>query len=93
MKYKPCCGRRCLLASCKTREAGGCYCLCRLKDMEGSLISMLKGHSYRCGPGVIYQPGRNVPLEGEEKEKVIQDLEKVRQMFKKYERENEETKG
>ena len=54
MKYKPCCGRRCGLANCKTQERGGCYCTCRLVDMISSLESVIEGRSV--ARGCIYYP-------------------------------------
>jgi hypothetical protein len=35
--YKPCCESTCLLGKCDTREAGGCYCICRLVDRINGL--------------------------------------------------------
>ncbi len=37
--YKPCCELACLVAGCKTRESGGCYCLCKLIDKKNDLTS------------------------------------------------------
>lgn len=42
VKYKPCCDKRCMLFDCETREDGGCYCLCRLKDFEETLASLIE---------------------------------------------------
>lgn len=86
MKYKPCCDLRCLLSKCETRDCGGCYCVCRLKDFEKSCLSLLEGRSYRSSGCIIYEPGRTpIPLEGEEKEKVLADLEHIRNKLKTYE--------
>jgi len=43
MKYKPCCGSRCLLGYCETRENGGCYCVCRLIDHIHTLEGLING--------------------------------------------------
>jgi hypothetical protein len=40
MKYKPCCGRRCLLYRCETQESGGCSCVCRLVDAPFIITAM-----------------------------------------------------
>jgi hypothetical protein len=49
MKYKPCCGRRCLLANCQTRDNGGCYCVCRIKDNIEILESTIRGEMLEMG--------------------------------------------
>lgn len=85
MKYKSCCGRRCLLGSCETRDVGGCYCVCCLKDLESSLTNIISGSTYRQGNGIIYIPGREIPLKGKEKEETLKELDEVREKLKKYE--------
>jgi hypothetical protein len=45
VKYKPCCGRRCLVHGCKIREAGGCYCVCRLMDSINTFNTVIEGRS------------------------------------------------
>ncbi len=91
MKYKNCCDRSCLLSHCETRNNGGCYCVCRLKDAENTCISLLEGKSYRSGVGIIYEPGRHKPLtEGEEKEKTLQQLANIRMRLKEYEIPNDQ---
>jgi hypothetical protein len=86
MKYKPCCGKRCMLGNCKTREDGGCYCLCHLKDHEAMILSLLDGTSKRYGDGIIFNPNvEAIPLEGDEKEKTQEELEKVKLQIKEYE--------
>ncbi len=87
MKYKPCCDNRCMVAGCTTRENGGCYCVCRLKDFERSLLSELSGNTIRFGAGMISRPGKFEPLKGEEKENIDKQLEVIRQRLKKYEEE------
>ncbi len=41
--YKSCCNRRCLLGTCKVRDAGGCYCVCLLVDQINTLESCISG--------------------------------------------------
>lgn len=85
-KYKPCCGRICGLGGCQTQEDGGCYCLCRLKDKEQMLLSLLDGTSYQVNGAVIYEPGRvKTPAGGFFKENYLRELEKVRERIKTYE--------
>ncbi len=85
-KYKPCCGRRCLLGSCETRESGGCYCLCRLKDHENTLNDLLSGKVFQKDVGIIYIPNKTqIPLTGEEREEIIKKLEKLKIKLKEYE--------
>lgn len=85
MRYKACCNSVCLIGNCKTRDAGGCYCVCRLKDYEDTLLSVLEGSSFWEGGGFIYEPARCRPPEGEEKEKTLAELQKVREKLKDYE--------
>ncbi len=86
MKYTPCCSSRCLLGTCKTRNLGGCYCVCRLKDWEDTLMGIIEGRIERFGPGIVYNPNRiPVPLEAEELEKTTKELEEVRRRLKEYE--------
>jgi hypothetical protein len=53
-EYKPCCTRRCLLANCKTRNAGGCSCVCDLVDAIHNLEMVIEGTLV--GQGCIYFP-------------------------------------
>lgn len=83
--YTPCCNTVCLLGNCETRENGGCYCVCRLKDAESSCISLLEGKSYRKNGGIIYEPRRiPIPLVGEEKNQVEDNLKTIRERIKSY---------
>lgn len=76
-----------MLGSCKTREAGGCYCVCSLKDYENTLVNLLEGKACRYGIGIIYNPNREpTPLTGEEKEKTLKELDEVRSKLKDYEK-------
>lgn len=85
-KYKPCCGRRCLLGICQTRAEGGCYCLCRLKDYEDECLSISEGRSYRSNGAVVYLPNRKpIPLTGVDKDKVEKNLQQIREKIKTYE--------
>ncbi len=84
-KYKPCCSNRCLLGNCETRDDGGCYCLCRLKDSEHNLMNVLEGRTCLKNGLFIYSP--NIipkPIEGEEKEKIEKRLQDVRDKIKEY---------
>lgn len=85
IKYKPCCSRRCMLGSCATREAGGCYHTCGLVDAEKTCLSLMEGTSYRQKGGIIYIPGRLVPLEGDEKAEIENQLANIRERLKEYE--------
>ena len=86
LKYKRCCGRMCLLYSCKTREEGGCYCLCSLKDYESSLLSLISGHSYQINGCIIFEPNRKpIHLEGKDLLDKQELLENVRMKIKEYE--------
>lgn len=86
MKYKTCCARRCMVHGCDTKDNGGCYCLCRLKDREHTLLSLLDGTSYREKGFIIYEPGRiKTPLGGFEKDNATKDLDEVRKRIKEYE--------
>ncbi len=85
-KYKACCGKRCMVFGCETKEHGGCYCLCRLKDSENQCIMLLEGKSFRHSGGIIYQPSRiPIPLEGNEKEEEEKTLTMIRNRIKEYE--------
>ena len=85
MKYKPCCDRRCLLGCCEIREAGGCYCVCRLKDHECSLERALEGTVSIKNDSFIYIPGKYIALDEDEKKDVLEKLKKVREKLKEYE--------
>ena len=53
-RYKPCCQKRCLLANCETRDAGGCSCVCDLVDVIHNLEMVIEG--IIVGQGCIYFP-------------------------------------
>ena len=85
-KYNGCCDKVCALGYCETRELGGCYCLCRLKDKEVMLLSLLDGSSYRVEDAVVYRPGIiPTPVGGFERINVLKELERVRERIKTYE--------
>ncbi len=85
-KYKPCCSTVCLVLGCETRSAGGCYCVCRLKDHESTCLRLLDGTEFRKNGARIYDPGRTpIPLEGDEKEDLEKELAEVRRRLKEYE--------
>lgn len=76
----------CGLGNCATRDAGGCYCLCRLKDGKSMLLSLLDGTSCRINGCVVYEPGRiRTPLGGFEKDNALKELASVREKIKTYE--------
>lgn len=54
MKYKACCGMRCLVAGCEINENGGCYCACRLSDRISLLEGVIKGKTLH--RGCVYYP-------------------------------------
>lgn len=56
MKYKPCCGRRCMVAKCETKEQGACYCICRMHDSLRNLESIVEGRTLYDGIGMQYIP-------------------------------------
>lgn len=78
---------RCCVGGCSTQEAGGCYCVCRLKGSESTLVSLLEGKAYLgVGGGIIFETNRApTPLVGHEKEKTLQELKEVREKIKSYE--------
>lgn len=84
-KYKPCCSKTCLVSGCETNELGGCYCVCRLVDAENTCLGLLEGKFFRQGGGIIYIPGRLVPLVGPEKEETEKELIIIRERLKSYE--------
>ena len=84
IKYKKCCDKICALRLCETRESGGCYCLCRLKDLEQDLMDELEGSSYRCCEFIVRDPRREGTLSESEKEKRLKALESVRERIKCY---------
>lgn len=45
MKWKPCCDKRCCVGNCEIREAGGCYCVCRLYDRLNHLNNVQNGRT------------------------------------------------
>lgn len=79
MKYKPCCGMRCMLGNCETRDSGGCYCTCRLVDYIHHLERDLLNHS-----PILY-----FGKEKEAREKYLKQvpklLEEARARLKEYE--------
>ena len=90
MKYKPCCGTGCLVGGCRTREAGGCYCVCRLKDREQTLQDLIYGKCYRRNGVIVYEAGiEKVPVHANDRRLALAELEKVRERLKKYEIEEE----
>jgi len=54
MRYKACCDKRCLNSHCEVREAGGCYCICRLVDCIRDLERAVDGELVCCG--TVYCP-------------------------------------
>jgi hypothetical protein len=85
MKYKPCCGTRCLLGNCDTREAGGCYCVCRLVDAKHSCEKVLDGSMFVKNNALIYVPGHYTDLTEEERANALHDLEEINLKLKDYE--------
>ena len=84
--YKPCCGKRCMVGGCEIRDAGGCYCVCRLKDHESTLLDLLDGSAYAEGTCIIHAPCKKaLPLNGFEKEHREKQLKSVREKLKTYE--------
>lgn len=75
-----------MLGHCETREDGGCYCVCLLKDAENNIERLLEGRTYKYGTGIIYDPRRpGKPLEGTEKEEALKELHDIRNRLKDYE--------
>lgn len=62
-KYKPCCDKICSLGTCKTRDEGGCYCLCRLFDHLGQMKSILNGNTVYVHGGFVYFPEKETAKE------------------------------
>ena len=56
VRYKACCNTTCLVSRCETREAGGCYCVCRLVDQIHNLEQVIEG--VVVGLGCIYLPSQ-----------------------------------
>ena len=56
MKYKPCCGKRCMVLGCETKEQGACYCICRMHDQISHLESIIEGSTLYDGIGMQYIP-------------------------------------
>jgi hypothetical protein len=56
MKYKPCCGKRCMVAGCETKEQGACYCICRMHDQIRDLERIIEGRTLYDGIGMQYIP-------------------------------------
>lgn len=95
LKYKPCCGRRCLNFTCETRENGGCYCLCRLIDYIHTLEDIIHdrgvikyGRIYLL-PGSFEKFKENMNEEEKierekEKEWAKKELENCNNSFKEY---------
>jgi hypothetical protein len=57
MRYKPCCDRRCAVFGCEARDAGACYCVCRLIDEINNLKSVIKGVTVNWG--CVYVPDKD----------------------------------
>ena len=57
-KYKPCCGKRCLLGNCKHRESGACYCCCRLLHEINELQSVISGITLYDGRCFVFFPSK-----------------------------------
>lgn len=55
-KYKACCNKRCLLASCEIRNNGGCICVCSLQDKINLLKSIIDGYTIFYRSVLIYIP-------------------------------------
>lgn len=98
MKYKPCCDRRCLLGTCKIRDNGGCYCLCRYFDHLNTLESGLNGNIIFYGEGNVYYPDVETTskilnkMDNKSKEKHLKkmkniylEIENTKNLIKKYE--------
>jgi hypothetical protein len=90
MKYKPCCVRRCGVGGCKTREQGGCYCICRLIDAIHMTKNIIEGKSFRKN-GMIVTPAADLRKEylpglTKEAKKVEEELlEEFEAKLKEYE--------
>ena len=91
MKYKPCCGRKCLNGYCEIRDNGGCYCACRLSDYINTLKKLIDGTQVHAN---MYFPDPIATQQFYEKNKEECDrhiskapieLEKALIEFKKYE--------
>lgn len=76
-KYKSCsCGRICGVGFCEITEAGGCYCVCLLKNRESSILDIIKGKSVFINGGILYDPNRTpTPLKGKAKEEMEKKIE------------------
>lgn len=85
MKYKSCCTSRCLLGTCETRDNGGCYCVCRLKDHEKTQLSLIEGSSYAHKGMVIYEPGKKTVPTPEDVKRYQERLGVIRTKLKEYE--------
>lgn len=85
LKYKSCCNIKCALAHCETREQGGCYCVCRLKDQENQLQSLIAGQMYEQDGCIIYRPERS--CEPPDNKCILEKrLKAIRLQLKKYEK-------
>lgn len=56
VRYKACCGATCMVAGCETKDAGGCYCVCRLMDAKNSLEMIIDGKMLTYRGGQIWIP-------------------------------------
>jgi|GEM_PF-2947673 hypothetical protein len=80
MKYKACCFSVCGLGNCKTREDGGCYCVCRLNDYISLLQGAIEGTNIN---GCIYFPSKTdrdtyLNKMSEENRKIAMDFQEIK---------------
>lgn len=82
-----------MLGSCKTRDAGGCYCICRLIDSIETCKSILSGDSFKRG-SIYIPPGKFrdkfiATLSDEEKSEdmkfAAEELIKLQEILKNHE--------
>ena|ERR1700691_974357 len=86
MKYKPCCGHKCMLANCEISEAGGCYCICRLVDYIEDIEDVLSGEMiYQNGAFIFHPKGKKKKPEKSIEIEMKEKLEKARARLKKFE--------
>jgi hypothetical protein len=85
-KYNPCCDRRCLVYGCKTKETGGCYCVCRLIDAKNDYERILEDNEFTVQEvGIIHFPREIYPICEETKQKNLKNLEDINRRIKEYE--------
>ncbi len=86
MLYKPCCGRTCLLGGCDTRDAGGCYCVCRLIDGINMHKKLLAGKAVYSDGAIAWGPAIEKKILSEEERtnftEVLKSLEKHLEKYK-----------